>query len=213
MLRTLLAGTTLATLLAFAAHAQETPGADTPAEVSPPREIGNQEPALTNEEPTLPQSADDSGAAPADATSPVPATPDATASDTMAPDTMAPDASADATAEPPAATGALPEGWAPVDLATVTPDMLIGADIRSPDGETIASVEDVLMSVEGKVDNLVARFGGFLGFGETNVLLTPTEIAVATDANGNVAVLTSLTQEELKGRPEYVAPEGADAPG
>ena len=69
------------------------------------------------------------------------------------------------------------------------------------------------MSAEGKVDNLVARFGGFLGFGETKVLLAPPDIAVATDADGNVAVMTSLTAEELKGRPEYVVPEGADAAG
>ena len=135
---------------------------------------------------------------------------DASPPDTMAPDTMPPDAVTEAPAAP---AGTLPEGWAPVDLATVSPDTLIGADIRTYDGDTVAAVEDVLMSAEGKVESVVARFGGFLGFGETRVLLTPAEIAVATDADGNVAVLTSLAADELKGRPEYVAPEGADAAG
>ena len=69
-------------------------------------------------------------------------------------------------------------GLEPVDLATISPDTLIGADIRTYDQETVASVEDVLMTADGKVENVVARFGGFLGFGETTVLLTPDEIAV-----------------------------------
>ena len=207
MLKTLLAGSAVATFLAFAAQAQEAPATETgeapealpPSEMTPPREatdqqmrsnVGeNQEPAPTAEEPEAPQTAEDAGAPPPD---------------TMAPDTVA---------APPAPAGTLPEGWMPVDLATVSPDMLIGADIRTYEGDTIASVEDVLMSAEGKVDGVVARFGGFLGFGETKVQLAPAEIAVATDAEGNVAVLTGLGSEELKGRPEHVAPEGADAAG
>ena len=55
---------------------------------------------------------------------------------------------------------------------------------------------------------MVARFGGFLGFGETTVLLTLDEIAVVRDADENVFVLTNLTPEGLKGRPEYTAPAG-----
>ena len=58
-------------------------------------------------------------------------------------------------------------------MATLHSDTLIGVDIRSYDGTTIAAVEDVLMSAEGKIDDVVARFGGFLGFGETRVLLAP----------------------------------------
>ena len=124
----------------------------------------------------------------------------------MAPDTV--------TAGAGGAAGALPEGWAPVDLATVSPDTLIGADIRTYDGDTVAAVEDVLMSAEGKVESVVARFGGFLGFGETRVLLTPDEIAVV-DGRGRERRRPDQPRppDELKARPEYTAPEGADAAG
>jgi hypothetical protein len=214
MLKTLLAGTAAATILAFAAQAQEAPATEAEeapeaiphSEMMPPREVGDQqmpseigesqEPAPpAAEEPAAPQTAEE--AAPPD---------------TIAPDTS-PDAASETAADAPPPMGTLPEGWTPVDLATVTPDMLIGADVRTYEGDTIASVEDVLMSAEGKVDNVAVRFGGLLGFGETKVLLAPAEIAVATDADGNVAVLTSLTSEDLKGRPEYVVPEGTDAAG
>ena len=71
-----------------------------------------------------------------------------TAEEASPPDTMAPDPDApDTVTEAPAApAGTLPEGWTPVDLATVSPDTLIGADIRTYDEDTVASVEDVLMS-------------------------------------------------------------------
>ena len=38
---------------------------------------------------------------------------------------------------------------------------------------------------------MVARFGGFLGFGETTVLLTMEEITVVKDADENTFVLTT----------------------
>ena len=79
-----------------------------------------------------------------------------TAEEASPPDTMTPDPAAPETVtEAPAApAGTLPEGWAPVDLATVSPDTLIGADIRTYDGDTVAAVEDVLMSAEGKVESV-----------------------------------------------------------
>ena len=100
------------------------------------------------------------------------------------------------------------EGWTKVDVATISTDTLIGADIRSYDNQNIASVQDVLLAPDGKVDNVVARFGGFLGFGETTVLLTTNEITVVKDADDKVFVLTSLTPEALKDRPEYKADQG-----
>jgi hypothetical protein len=103
----------------------------------------------------------------------------------------------------------LEEGWSQVDMATVSADTLIGTDIRTYDQEDIAAVEDVLMTPDGQVESVVARFGGFLGFGENTVLLSMDEINVVQDADGNMAVLTDLTPEALKDRPEYEAEEEA----
>ena len=151
-------------------------------------------------------------AAQAQEAQPAPATP-APDLEAPLPDTTGDDPVAAQMADETPPPAPLPDGWTPVDLASVSADTLIGADIRTHDNDTVASVEDVLMSAEGEVDNLVARFGGLLGFGETQVLLAPEEFTVATDADGNVAVMTGLTPEELKGRPEYTAPEGSDSAG
>ena len=107
-------------------------------------------------------------------------------------------------AQPASPAPPLEEGWSQVDVATISADMLIGTDIRTYDQETVATVEDVLMTADGKVENVVARFGGFLGFGENTVLLGMEEISVVKDADGNVVVLTNLTPDALKERPEYV---------
>ena len=168
MLKTLLAGTALASLMALGAQAQEAPAE---AETTPPAAMENQLPSATSEEPAapiVPETADDAGAAPA---------PDAVAPDAMAQEPRpAPDAgrtSPRTRPSPrilPAPTPGPEEGWTTVDLATISADTLIGTDIRTYDQETVASVEDVLMTPDGQVENVVARFGGFLGFGETTVL-------------------------------------------
>jgi hypothetical protein len=63
----------------------------------------------------------------------------------------------------------------------------------------------VLMTPDGAVENIVATFGGFLGFGSNTVLLTLDEIEVMQDEAGNFVVQTSLTPEALEGRPDYEA--------
>lgn len=118
--------------------------------------------------------------------------------------TMAPQAPATGMAAEPT----LQEGWSEVDIASLSTDTLIGTDIRTYDQQTIASVQDVILGPDGKAQNVVARFGGFLGFGETTVLLDMDEVTFVKDADGRMAVLTSLTAEALKDRPEYQADRG-----
>jgi len=207
MLKTLLAGTATASLLALGVQAQQTPDAP---ETTPPASTEQQLPSVTGEEPAAPVIPDAGTAAAPDAAS------DGTAPETLAEEPAAP-ARAALAAEPPtspqdsvadAASAPTIEGWTPVDLATVAPDTLIGKDIRTYDEETVASVEDVVMAADGRIEGIVARYGGLLGFGETRVLLDDEEITVVGDAEQNAMVLTRLTADELKARPEYIPPEG-----
>ncbi len=133
-----------------------------------------------------------------------------TPADTMAED-PAVETPADTMAEDPAApAGGVPleEGWSEVDVATISTDSLIGADILTYDQETVASIQDVLLSPDGQAESVVARFGGFLGFGETTVLVTMDELTVVKDADETLFVLTNLTPEALKDRPVYEEVEG-----
>ena len=64
-------------------------------------------------------------------------------------------------------------------------------------------MNDVILNAEGQVENVVAEFGGFLGFGARTVLLTMDDIEVLQDPNENLVVRTSLTPEALETRPDY----------
>ena len=141
--------------------------------------------------------------APATETAPSPAAPADTApggTDAMEPMPTAPDSLA---AEPDQGVG---EAAMATELGAIPRDELIGSEIKTAaDQESVASVEDVLLDADGRVKNLVARFGGFLGFGETTVLLMPDEVTPYRMEDGTVELTTTLTPEALKDRPEYPA--------
>ena len=216
MLKTLLAGTALTALLTFAAQAQETPEAQaTPdalphSETMPPREVGNQQmPSTTSDAPATPSRR----ARPRTPTVPQSEEPPIAADGRGNLAARHHDARRrsprDGHRGAGGAGGPLPEGWTPVDLATVSPDTLIGADIRTYDQDTVAAVEDVLMSPDGKVESVVARFGGFLGFGETTVLLTPRRDRRGRRTRTRTSsVLTSLTAGRAEGAAGVHGPRG-----
>jgi hypothetical protein len=107
-------------------------------------------------------------------------------------------------AETGAAEGALAEeGWSPVDLGAVSTERLVGQEIVTNDVETIATIEDVLIGASGEVESVVARFGGFLGFGSNRVELQMDEIEIMGNEGDELMVRTSLTPESIETRPEY----------
>lgn len=117
------------------------------------------------------------------------------------------DTSSDNAAEPGAAGGMMApaEELTPVATADISADKLIGATIETRGGDAVAEVTDVLMTADGTVESYVAQFGGFLGFGSNEVLLTPDEIEVLQDQSGAFVARTDLTPEALEGRPAYEA--------
>ncbi|HMR52044.1 MAG TPA: PRC-barrel domain-containing protein [Amaricoccus sp.] len=98
---------------------------------------------------------------------------------------------------------AIPEGWVEMDPSTLSAENLIGADIKTYGGDNVASIDDVLLSDDGKVENVAATFGGFLGFGSDTVLLSMEELDIIKDANDVIEVRTTLTPESLEGREPY----------
>jgi hypothetical protein len=193
------------------------PPADTMAEdpaTEAPADTMAEDPAVTTPADTMAE--DPATETPADTMAEDPAAP--APADTMAEDpavtppadTMAEDPAATPPADTMAEDPAVPleDGWSEVDVATISTDSLIGADIRTYDQETVASIQDVLLSPDGQAESVVARFGGFLGFGETTVLVTMEELTVVKDADENLFVLTNLTPEALKDRPVYEEVEG-----
>lgn len=182
MLKHILATSALATLLATGLHAQNAPAPD---------------PATDPAAPVLEGAESDATTMPVEegVTTPPEVVEDQAAPGALETETAVPGADA---LEPTD-----PTEWGPIDLATVSSEDLIGTDIVNFEDETIASIEDVIVTADGQVESLVARFGGFLGFGADRVLLTMDEIEVMQDADQEVLVRTSLTPESIETRPPY----------
>jgi hypothetical protein len=216
MMKTLFATTAIASTLAFGALAQEAapaadplvpPAADAPADAMPADPAADTAQDPGGMMPAEPETETVQDAQPDAMT---PAEPETETVQDAQPDAMTP-------AEPGAET--VQDGLAPADpmlgdagpvltpvaAGDISAETLIGTTIQTPDGDNIAEVDDVLMTPDGAVDNIVATFGGFLGFGSNTVLLTLDEIEVMQDEAGNFVVQTSLTPEALEGRPDYEA--------
>jgi hypothetical protein len=95
------------------------------------------------------------------------------------------------------------ENYQPVDVAELTAEEIIGADVRTADGEVVATVADMVFSADGKAESVAAKFGGFLGFGSNTVLLKLDEVEFMRNDAGTVVLRTAITPESLEGRPVY----------
>ena len=112
--------------------------------------------------------------------------------------TTAPSGSPPAT--PPAATAPSVQPT-PADKApTLTEEQakaLIDATVLSSDNENLGEVAAIQRDNEGKVTELHADIGGFLGIGETRVRIVPSQFTVVDNK-----VQLSLTAEQAKTLPK-----------
>ena len=120
-------------------------------------------------------------------------------------ETTAPETGLGAAPAPIELTGdwVVDEMFQPVDIATLTAEQIIGANVRTADGQVVATVDDLILGADGKAESLAAKFGGFLGFGSDTVLLQLDEVEIMRNDSGAVALRTALTPEALEGRPAY----------
>ena len=66
----------------------------------------------------------------------------------------------------------------------------------------IGEIDDVLMTNDGRAMALVIGVGGFLGIGETHVLV-PFNAVNVTERDGSVRLVMNTTRDELKGAKHY----------
>lgn len=69
------------------------------------------------------------------------------------------------------------------------------------DWQKIGEAEDLVLDSRGDIVGVIAEVGGFLGMGEKEVVLRPSEMTVVTDGD-EVAIITGLSQDELEQREE-----------
>lgn len=80
-------------------------------------------------------------------------------------------------------------------------DWITGTTVRSPDGETIGNVNDLIFDREsGEMSAAILSVGGFLGIGTKQIAVAWPELQIDYDAN---EITMSLTREEADAAPEY----------
>ena len=85
--------------------------------------------------------------------------------------------------------------------ALIDSDRVEGTNVFDPNGKHIGSIKRlVLEKYSGRVVYSVASFGGFLGMGSKEFTIPWSELTYDVGLGG---YLTDITQEQLKGAPEF----------
>jgi len=82
-------------------------------------------------------------------------------------------------------------------------DMLQGKNVYNENDDKIGSINDVILSADGKATHLVVGVGGFVGMGEHDVAIPFSEI----QGNGDKLMLKGYTKDQLKDMPAYEYPK------
>lgn len=105
---------------------------------------------------------------------------------------------------------------APVEAAPATPEVIPHADGflaaniigekvyngTADDAENIGNINDIVMTPDGKADQLVIGVGGFLGIGEKNVAVSFDKFDWA-EKNGDRWLVMATTKEQLQALPDF----------
>jgi sporulation protein YlmC with PRC-barrel domain len=73
---------------------------------------------------------------------------------------------------------------------------IMNADIKNKAGETIGSIEDIVVNADGKAVGIVADVGGFLGVRQRDVLLDWKSVTIQQSA-GTLSVTTDLDKSTI----------------
>jgi hypothetical protein len=101
---------------------------------------------------------------------------------------------------------------APVKVSAASAEQLIGTAVYGAQDENLGEVRDVIVSGEGQVEAFIIDVGGFLGIGAKPVSMALDTLDIKEDANGDLRIHTSYTQEQLEALPEYSGNAGDAKP-
>lgn len=89
-----------------------------------------------------------------------------------------------------------------VKPADVMSSKLVGTTVYNNKKETVGEVEDLVIENGKTVTGVVVSVGGFLGMGESYVVLDPSTLAIH-DMNGKWAVYADTDKDTLKNAPTF----------
>jgi hypothetical protein len=159
---------------------------------------GNACPASTAQAPAVPATPN---AAPSDtAQAPaIPATPNAAPADTAQ---ATPPSSSAPTSDVASAAGS--SFVANQSDNQYLASAIMGKDVLDSSGNKIGSAKDILFDAQGKMAAVVVGVGGFLGIGEKSIAISFDQVKPGKDANGNVTLNASVSQDDVNGAPGFM---------
>lgn len=111
------------------------------------------------------------------------------------------------TTGPTPAPSAAPAQYYKANPADQRASKLIGTSVKNNAGETIGSINEILLANDGKVAAVVIGVGGFLGMGEREVAVSYASLRLTRDANDKtVVMMPTATKDSLKAAPEWKWP-------
>ena len=87
----------------------------------------------------------------------------------------------------------------PADMMT---SKLIGMNVYNNQNDTVGEIKDIVLKDGKDVAGVVVSVGGFLGMGESYVLIDPSSIAVS-DKDGTMKAYVDTTKDTLKNEPKF----------
>lgn len=90
---------------------------------------------------------------------------------------------------------------------TVLASNLLGAQVQSPNEDTIGSINDVIVTTDGAVEGVVIGVGGFLGIGEKDVAVELAAISMETTETGQATFILNATKKDLEAAPAFKTSE------
>ncbi|MGJ8616019.1 MAG: PRC-barrel domain-containing protein [Sulfitobacter sp.] len=96
------------------------------------------------------------------------------------------------------------EGYQDVEWTEMTADDLEGARIYGSNDEDVGEIETLIVDDSGKITDVLADIGGFLGMGEHTVKLSFEELQLLRNEDGSdVRIYVDSTEEQLEKLPEH----------
>ncbi|MBL0374552.1 PRC-barrel domain-containing protein [Rhizobium sp. KVB221] len=96
------------------------------------------------------------------------------------------------------------EGYQTAQMTEVTADKLTGARVYGAKDEDVGEINRLVMADNGQVQLVVLDIGGFLGIGEHEIAVTPDELTIVRNKEGDdFRVYIDANKDALKAQPDY----------
>lgn len=79
---------------------------------------------------------------------------------------------------------------------------LIGVDIYNKENENVGEISDIVIGDGKSVIGVIASVGGFLGLGDSYIVIDPASLALADD-NGTWKAFVDTTKDDLSNAPKF----------